>query len=122
MTIFGVLYGAVLVIVGVFGYLKSGGESVTALIPAFLGSPVVFLSMLSLNPKYLKLSMHINVLIALLGFLATIKDTVIFISGQEIENELAAYSKAITCIVSLLFIVFSVKSFMKARNAKRASI
>ena len=122
MTIFGVLYGAVLVIVGVFGYFKSGGESVTALIPAFLGSPVVFLSMLSLNPKYLKLSMHINVVIALLGFLATLKDTVIFISGQEIENELAAYSKAITCIVSLLFIVFSVKSFMNARNAKRASI
>ena len=53
MTIFGVIYGAVLVIVGVFGYFKSGGESVTALIPAFLGSPVVFLSMLSLNPKYL---------------------------------------------------------------------
>ena len=82
MTKFGVLYGAVLVIVGVFGYLKSGGESVTALIPAFLGSPVVFLSMLSLNPKYLKLSMHINVLIALLGFLATVKDTVIG-SGQK---------------------------------------
>ena len=122
MTIFGVLYGAVLVIVGVFGYFKSGGESVTALIPAFLGSPVVFLSMLSLNPKYLKLSMHINVVIALLGFLATLKDTVIFISGQQIENELAAYSKSITCIVSLLFIVFSVKSFMKARNAKRDSI
>ena len=122
MTIFGVLYGAVLVIVGVFGYLKSGGERVTALIPAFLGSPVVFLSMLSLNPKYLKLSMHINVVIALLGFLATAKDTVIFISGQEIENELAAYSKSITCIVSLLFIVFSVKSFIKARNEKRASI
>ena len=119
MTIFGVLYGAVLVIVGVFGYFKAGGESVTALIPAFLGSPVVFLSMLSLNPKYLKLSMHINVVIALLGFLGTLKDTVIFISGQEIENELAAYSKAITCIVSLLFIVFSVKSFIKARKAKR---
>ena len=73
-------------------------------------------------PSYLVKGVDINFVIALLGFLATLKDTVIFISGQEIENELAAYSKAITCIVSLLFIVFSVKSFIKARKAKRASI
>ena len=53
---------------------------------------------------------------------AVIAGDFIFISGQEIENELAAYSKAITCIVSLLFIVFSVKSFIKARKAKRTLI
>ena len=36
---------------------------------------------------------------------------------KEIENQLAAYSKAITCIMSFAFVVFSVVSFIKARRA-----
>ena len=108
-----------LVVLGVFGYFKSGGESVTALIPAFLGAPVVMLSFLSLKPKFLKIGMHVNVVIALAGFSATAKDTFGLINGQEFENELAIYSKAITCGLSFLFIVFSVVSFVKARKAKK---
>ena len=119
MTYFGIAYGLALVALGVFGYFKSGGVSVTALIPAFWGTPVTVLSLLSLNPKFLKIGMHIIVVIALLGFIATAKDTLGLISGKEIENQLAAYSKAITCILSLVFVVFSVVSFIKARKANQ---
>ena len=117
MTYLGIAYGLALVALGVFGYFKSGGVSVTALIPAFLGTPVTVLALLSLNPKFLKIGMHIIVIIALLGFIATAKDTLGLISGKEIENQLAAYSKAITCIMSFAFVVFSVVSFIKARRA-----
>jgi len=119
MTYLGVIYGLALVVLGVFGYFKSGGVSVTALIPAFLGAPVVILSLLSLKPKFLKIGMHINVVIALAGFVATAKDTFGLITGQEFENELAIYSKAITCVLCLLFIVFSVVSFVKIRKSKK---
>ena len=117
MTFLGITYGLALVALGVFGYFKSGGVSVTALIPAFLGAPVTVLALHSLNPKFLKIGMHIIVVIALLGFIATAKDTLGLISGKEIENQLAAYSKAITCIMSFAFVVFSVVSFIKARRA-----
>ena len=71
MTYLGIAYGLALVALGVFGYFKSGAVSVTALIPAFLGTPVTVLALLSLNPKFLKIGMHIIVVIALLGFIAT---------------------------------------------------
>ena len=69
--------------------------------------------------KIIKIGMHIIVVIALLGFIATAKDTLGLISGKEIENQLAAYSKAITCILSLVFVVFSMVSFIKARKANQ---
>ena len=119
MTYLGIAYGLALVALGVFGYFKSGAVSVTALIPAFLGTPVTVSALLSLNPKFLKIGMHIIVVIALLGFIATAKDTLGLISGKEIENQLAAYSKAITCIMSFAFIVFSIVSFIKTRRAKK---
>ena len=119
MTYLGIAYGLALVALGVFGYFKSGAVSVTALIPAFLGTPITVLALLSLNPKFLKIGMHIIVVIALLGFIATAKDTLGLISGKEIENQLAAYSKAITCIMSFAFIVFSIVSFIKTRRANK---
>ena len=119
MTYLGIAYGLALVALGVFGYFKSGGVSVTALIPAFLGTPVTVLALLSLNPKFLKICMHIIVVIALLGFIATAKDTLGLISGKEIENQLGAYSKAITCIMSFAFVVFSIVNFIKARRANK---
>jgi len=119
MTYLGIAYGLALVALGVFVYFKSGAVSVTTLIPAFLGTPVTVLALLSLNPKFLKIGMHNIVVIALLGFIATAKDTLGLISGKEIENQLAAYSKAITCIMSIAFIVFSIVNFIKARRANK---
>ena len=119
MTYLGIAYGLALVALGVFGYFKSGSVSVTALIPAFLGTPVTVLALLSLNPKFLKIGMPIIVVIALLGFIATAKDTLGLISGKEIENQLAAYSKAITCVMSFAFVVFSVVNFIKAKRANK---
>ena len=114
----GIIYGVALVVTGLFGYFKSDGVSVTALIPAFLGTPVLVLSLLSRNPKFLKIGMHINVLIALMGFIATAKDTIGLISGNDFENPLAGYSKYITCILSLIFIILAVNSFIQARKTK----
>ena len=117
MIYFGIAYGLGLVALGVFGYFKSGGMSITALIPAFLGTPIAVLSLLSLNPKFVKIGMHIIVFIAFLGFIATAKDTFGLVTGKVIENQLAAVSKAITCLLSLVFVIFSIRSFIKARKA-----
>jgi len=114
----GIIYGVALMVTGLFGYFKSDAVSVTALIPAFLGTPVLIFSLLGRNPKFLKTGMHINVLIALMGFLATAKDTVGLISGDDFENPLAGYSKSITCVLSLIFIILAVNSFIQVRKTK----
>lgn len=118
MIYFGVFYGFALIVTGLYGYLESGGASVTALIPAFLGAPIFLLSLASLNQKFLKIGMHINVVIALAGFGATAKDTISMLIGKESENQLAIYSKSITCILSLIFIIISVRYFINNRKLK----
>lgn len=115
----GIIYGLFLVGIGVFGYAKSGGASVTALIPAFLGVPVVILSWFAKRPRFTKIGMHICVVIALAGFAATAKDALGFISGKVFANELAAYSKTFTCLLSLLFFLLSVADFARVRRAKK---
>ena len=84
MIYFGLFYGLALIVTGLYGYLGSGGASVTALIPAFLGAPIFLLSLASLNQKFLKIGMHINVVIALAGFGATAKDTITMILGLSL--------------------------------------
>ena len=41
----GIIYGAALVVTGLFGYFKSDGVSDTALITEFLGTPILVLSL-----------------------------------------------------------------------------
>ena len=101
-----------------YGFLESGGASITALSPAFLWAPIFLLSLASLNQKFLKIAMHINVVIALAGCGATAKDTISMLLGKESENQLAMYSKSITCILSLIFIVVSIKYFINNRKLK----
>ena len=120
MIYVGIFYGLALIVTGLFGYFKSGGVSITAMIPAFLGTPIFLLSIASFNQKFLKIAMHINVVIALAGFGATAKDTVNMLLGKESENQLAIYSKSITCILSLIFIILSVKYFINNRKLKAA--
>ena len=119
MIYVGVFYGLALIVIGLFGYFKSGGVSVTAMIPAFLGAPIFLLSIASFNQKFLKMAMHINVVIALAGFVATVRDSINMLLGKELENQLAAYSKSITCILSLVFIILSVRSFILIRKLKK---
>ena len=120
MIYVGIFYGLALIVTGLFGYFKSGGVSITAMIPAFLGTPIFLLSIASFNQKFLKIAMHINVVIALAGFGATAKDAVNMLLGKESENQLAIYSKSITCILSLIFIILSVKIFINNRKLKAA--
>src|SRR5688572_8250570 len=63
--------GALLVLLGAGAYFGTGRVSITALIPAFFGLPVVVLGIWGEPQKNRKLAMHIAVVITLLGFLGT---------------------------------------------------
>lgn len=67
-----IAFGIILVILGLISYFGISSESITALIPTFLGIPVFILGFIALNEKYLKHVMHGAAVIMLLGFGGTV--------------------------------------------------
>ena len=66
-----IIFGIILTLLGLIAYFGISSESITALIPAFFGVPVIILGWLALNEKYRKHSMHIAAALMLLGFIGT---------------------------------------------------
>jgi len=53
-----IIFGIALVGVGLFGFFGTGAEHKTALIPAFLGLPLILLGLLALKDSLRKHAMH----------------------------------------------------------------
>jgi hypothetical protein len=119
-----IVYGLALIAVGVVGYVASGGASVTALIPSFLGAPVVVLGALALKERFLKHAMHGAAAVALLGALGSFRGLVqaaTWIAGSAPERPGATLAQALTALLSIVFLVLAVRSFVKARRSAAAS-
>ena len=75
MSTLSIVCGILLILVGLAGYIhgtSTGHGSVTALIPAFIGIPLALLGVIAgIKDGWRKHLMHVAVVIALLGFIAT---------------------------------------------------
>lgn len=114
-----ITFGLILIVIGLVSYFGISSESITALIPTFLGIPVLVLGWLGLNEKYLKHSMHAVAIIMLLGFGGTVSGLIKFfkmIGGEQFERPSAITVQAIVAILCLTFLVFAIKSFIDARK------
>jgi len=121
MAKFSIIFGIILIILGLVSYFGISNESVTALIPAFLGIPVLVLGFLALNEKYLKHAMHAAAVLMLLGFAGTVGGLIKFfrkISGEVFERPYAITIQAIMAVLCLIFLIFAIKSFIDARKKK----
>jgi len=113
---------ALLIVTGLVGYLGweaigASKQSVTALIPAFVGIPMLIGALISLKKNML--GMHIAVTFSLLGALAglgrlvpgLIKGTVDFSQiGPKLVLEMT--------VICLFFTIMAVRSFIAARRAR----
>ena len=119
MAKFSIVFGMILIILGLISYFGISSESVTALIPAFLGVIVLILGFLALNEKYLKHSMHAVAVLMLLGFAGTVSGLIKFfrmISGEVFERPSAITVQAIMAVICLIFLIFAIKSFIDVRR------
>ena len=117
--------GILLTLLGVCSYvfwkqLGASHPSVTALIPAFVGVPLMILGWLALlKPQVRMHVMHAAVVLALLGFLASLGR---FISVMIKNPRLGAGSGAtlLMAIICGVYVALCVRSFIAARRARQA--
>ncbi len=118
-----IAYGVIFILMGLISYFGISSESITALIPAFFGIPMLILGWLGLNEKYLKHTMHVAAVLMLLGFLGTIGGLIKFfkmLGGVQPERPAAVIVQAIMALMCIVFLVFAVKSFIDVRrNGKK---
>jgi uncharacterized membrane protein len=121
MATLSIAYGIIFIFMGLYGYFGISSESITALIPAFFGVPMLVLGWVGLNEKYLKHAMHGAAVLTLLGFAGTVGGLIKFfkmLGGAELERPAAVTVQAIMAVLCLVLLILAVKSFIDARRKK----
>jgi hypothetical protein len=116
-----IVTGVLLIALGLVGFVGTGSEHPTALIPAGFGIALVICGFLAKAPERKKLFMHIAVTLGLLGFLGTAMGVVKVVrmaAGEAISRPEAAESQALMAFISLIFVGLCVNSFIKARKTR----
>ena len=121
-----IVFGVLLVLVGVTGFILTGSNHPTALIPSLIGVILLFAGVRAStpDPKQRMLWMHVASTVGLLGFLGTLKsayDVIRLANGVVYEHPIAVEEKAATCLLCLLFVAFCVRSFIEARRTRLLS-
>jgi hypothetical protein len=112
-------FGLALIALGVVGYIATGMQSPTALIPAVFGVLLAILSMMARNPARRKLAMHIAVVVGILGFFGSVRGLAnlgAVLAGEPVARPAAVVTQSIMAVLMLAFIYLCVRSFVMARR------
>lgn len=114
------VFAILMVALGLVGYLGSGSQHPTALIPTWFGIALGIFGILAISPseRRRKIFMHVNVTIGLLGFLGGLVEGIrgwgkptpgIYLISAETAKLWMA------CLM-LIYVLLCVRSFIKARR------
>ena len=115
-----ILNGTVLTIWGAISYFLQSADppSITALIPAFLGAPMLFLGVFSeRDGKNRHHYMHASMALALVMTLGGAR----IVTGYSDMSTLAIISHLLLLQVGISFMIAGIKSFRHARELREAS-
>jgi hypothetical protein len=110
--------GFLLVLLGVVGYVGTGGASLTALIPALVGALFLILALAARSPEARKHVMHAAVAIALLAVLGIVPRIIGAMNAGRIRRP-AVLAQIAMALILTLYVVLGVKSFVEARKARK---
>jgi fucose 4-O-acetylase-like acetyltransferase len=116
-----ILFGLLLIVLGVVGYVGTGWHAPTALIPTYIGIVFTILGILARRGSQKKRMtvMHVAVTLALLLFLGTAKSIWDFIQmerGHAMLRPIAVEDRAVLSMMLLIYVLLCVRSFTKARR------
>ncbi len=117
------VFALLLVALGLAGYIGTGSAHPTALIPAWIGLALGIFGFLAISPNESrrKLFMHINVTIALLGFLGGLAEAIrgyVHAKSAGMEpDQIALASKLTMAGLLFIYVILCVRSFIAARRS-----
>ena len=113
------IYGIFLIVWGIGVTILSDSQSITSLIPAIFGLPILISSFTAKKlPNKKKVLMHIVVLIGMIIFLGGLDIIRGLIQGNIFTNIWASSSKLMMMISGLVFTILCIKSFIYNRKNK----
>lgn len=121
MTRWTLIYAGALLLLGLGAYFGTGAQSVTALIPAFLGIPVLLCGLVALKTGRPKVPAHIALVFALLGVVGGamgLPHLPSLLSGGEVARPTAVLTQSILFGLSLLYLGLGIRSFIQARRLR----
>jgi hypothetical protein len=118
-----ILFGVLLILVGVIGYAMGGEhKSLTALIPAVEGVLLAACgAAAAAKPAARKHAMHAAAMVGTLGFLAAAGRLVPKLIKGEVPPALSLTCLSLMIVLSGLFVVLCVRSFIAARRAREVA-
>ena len=117
------VFAVLLVALGLIGFVGTGSQHLTALIPTWFGLALALFGLLAMSPSETrrKLFMHVNVTIGLLGFIGgaveAIRGYVHAKSAGLAPDAIALASKLTMTGLLLVYVILCVRSFIAARRS-----
>jgi hypothetical protein len=115
-----IVFGALLILLGFVSYTMSGVHAPTALIPAYVGVALALLGAIALSARARKHAMHVAVIVGLLGFLGAVGRLVGGLAPGRTPTRLAGTSLGLMALLTGIFVVLCVRSFIAARRNRLA--
>jgi hypothetical protein len=118
------VFAVLLIALGLAGYIGTGNQHPTALIPTWFGLALGVFGVLAISPseRRRKLFMHISVTIGLLGFVGSAAEAVrgyLHARSAGLEpDQIALASKLTMTGLLLIYVILCVRSFIAARRAR----
>ena len=118
------VFAVLLAALGLIGYLGSGSQHPTALIPLWFGVAMGIFGLLAISPSESrrKLFMHINVTVGLLGFIGGLVEGIRGYGKPTPGTYLisAETSKLLLAALMFIYVLLCVRSFIHARRTREA--
>ena len=120
-----IVFGVLLVALGLVGFFGTGGIHYTALIPTWFGLALVAGGLLAISPSEgrRKLFMHINVTVGLLGLIGAVAAALQGYSHARslgVDPDYIALAAKLTMAgLLLIYVSLCVRSFIQARRSRQ---
>ena len=120
-----ILFGALLIILGLVGYIGTGSMHPTALIPAWFGLALGVSGFFAISPSETrrKIFMHINVTIGAVGCIGAFASALHgygVARSAGLDPDMRAFAaKLAMAVLLLVYVNLCVRSFIQARRARQ---